>query len=132
MLPDHVIAEMRKQRAEILELLDAQTRTTLETEAPGGHDEQMEMLGHILHFVNVVGGTPAQLAELINRRYRGVHDVQRTAEVALAIARGEETVEANAGSGTTKAKPSSGLHRRGGRPNGGTSPGLPPAPCQGR
>jgi hypothetical protein len=103
MSPDEV-AEGLRQRAEILALLDAPTRATLEAEALGGHDEQLEMIGHVLFFLNVNGGTPAQLAELINRRYRGVHDIRRTADVALGIARGEETTAARTERETREAE----------------------------
>jgi hypothetical protein len=90
------VAAGRRDREEILRLLDAPTRAVLEAEAKGGLEEQLEMIGHVLFFINVAGGTPAQLAELINRRYRGVDDIRRTVDTALAIARGEETAAAKA------------------------------------
>jgi hypothetical protein len=90
------VAAGRRDREEILRLLDAPTRAVLEAEAKGGLEEQLEMIGHVLFFINVAGGTAAQLAELINRRYRGVDDIRRTVDTALAIARGEETAAAKA------------------------------------
>jgi hypothetical protein len=94
-LPDDAAAG-RRHREEILALLDAPTRAVLQAEAKGSYDEQLEMIGHVLFFINVRGGTPAQLAELINRRYRGVADIRRTVDTALAIACGEETAAAKA------------------------------------
>jgi hypothetical protein len=90
------VAAGRRDREEILRLLDAPTRAVLEAEAKGELEEQLEMLGHVLFFINVTGGTPAQLAELINRRYRGTPDTRRTVDTALAIARGTETAAAKA------------------------------------
>jgi hypothetical protein len=95
MLPDEVAAGLR-QREEIIALLDAPTRAALEAEAKD-HGALIEAIGDVLFFINVDGGTPEQLAELINRRYEGTtYDIRRTADVALAIARGDETAAAKA------------------------------------
>jgi hypothetical protein len=93
--PD-VVAAGRRHREEILAQLDAPTRAILEAEAKGDHGALLKMIGEVLFFIHVDGGTPSQLAELINRRYEGVDDVLRPVEVALVIARGEETAEAKA------------------------------------
>jgi hypothetical protein len=94
-LPAEVAAGLR-DREEILAQLDAPTRAILEAEAKGDHGALLEMIGDVLFFIHVDGGTPTQLAELINRRYEGVDDVLRPVDVALAIARGEETAAAKA------------------------------------
>jgi hypothetical protein len=94
-LPAEVAAGLRDREA-ILAQLDAPTRAALEAEAKD-HAELLEGLGHVLFFLNVSGGTPDQLAELINRRYEGTTDnIRRPVDVALAIARGEETAAAKA------------------------------------
>jgi hypothetical protein len=90
------VAAGRRDREEILRLLDAPTRAILEAEAKGDHTALLEMIGDVLFFIHVDGGTPEQLAELINRRYRGTPDIRRPVDVALAIARGEETAAAKA------------------------------------
>jgi hypothetical protein len=96
MLTDEAIAELRRQRLAILPLLDAPTRAILEAEAKGDHGALLEMIGDVLFFIHVDGGTPEQLAELINKRYEGADDLLRPVEVALAIARGTETAAAKA------------------------------------
>jgi hypothetical protein len=90
------VAAGRRNRNEILRLLDPPTRAILEAEAKGDHGALLEMIGDVLFFIHVDGGTPEQLAELINRRYEGVDDVLRSVDVALAIARGTETAAAKA------------------------------------
>jgi hypothetical protein len=89
------IDAVMRSREEILALLDAPVRASLEAEAKGDHDELLDLIGTTVYCINVVDGTNEQIAELINRGYRGADDVLRSVDTALAIARGE-TAEAKA------------------------------------
>jgi hypothetical protein len=58
--------------------------------------------------------------------------IAHTCTVQPRVTTARDSAATVAGSGTTKARPSFALPRRGGRRRGGTAPVLPPAPCRGR
>jgi hypothetical protein len=86
--------EIYAERAKILALLDAPTRASFEAEAKEHREDLLDLIGYAVYGINV-DGSIEQLAELINRGYRGTDDILRSVETALAIARGE-TAEAKA------------------------------------
>jgi hypothetical protein len=65
-LTDEAIAELRRQREKILELLDPALRAELEMEAKGDPDQLRILLADEIHFVGI-DGTPEQIAAAINR-----------------------------------------------------------------
>jgi hypothetical protein len=65
-LTAEAIAELRRQREQILEMLDPAVRAALEIEAKGNPDELRILLAHEINFVNI-DGTPEMIAAAINR-----------------------------------------------------------------
>jgi hypothetical protein len=66
MLTAEALAELRRQREQILEMLAPAVRAALEREANGDPDELRILLAHEIHFVNI-DGPPEVIAAAINR-----------------------------------------------------------------